>query len=245
MRKILLMAALAATSLLSAPAMAANLLVNGSFEARVVTFADTCAVTNEHFCVRDPSFLSTPGWTQFGDGVDLINNNYSDAGGNPYPNVLNYASDGVNFLDMNQLGSLGGVFQVVGATAGQAFNLSLDTSAWATNGIGGTIGYELYDPGSNAILASGIYTDNVGGTWINRTLSANATSNQIGVRIQALFSTQAAPGLDNVILTATPLTGGVPEPASWALMIAGFGLTGAALRKANGRRHTKVRLTYT
>jgi hypothetical protein len=30
--------------------------------------------------------------------------------------------------------------------------------------------------------------------------------------------------------------GGVPEPASWALMVAGFGLTGSALRNANGRR---------
>jgi hypothetical protein len=28
-----------------------------------------------------------------------------------------------------------------------------------------------------------------------------------------------------------PVTDGVPEPASWALMIAGFGLAGAALRR--------------
>ncbi|MGL6043058.1 MAG: PEPxxWA-CTERM sorting domain-containing protein, partial [Sandaracinobacteroides sp.] len=28
----------------------------------------------------------------------------------------------------------------------------------------------------------------------------------------------------------------VPEPASWALMIAGFGLTGAMLRRRAGRR---------
>ena len=30
---------------------------------------------------------------------------------------------------------------------------------------------------------------------------------------------------------APPSNGGVPEPASWALMIAGFGLTGAMLRR--------------
>ena len=37
--------------------------------------------------------------------------------------------------------------------------------------------------------------------------------------------------LTNVEFTATPLgAGGVPEPASWALMIAGFGLAGTALR---------------
>jgi hypothetical protein len=38
--------------------------------------------------------------------------------------------------------------------------------------------------------------------------------------------------LDNVVLTDTDAgpTGGVPEPASWALMIIGFGVTGGALR---------------
>jgi hypothetical protein len=35
------------------------------------------------------------------------------------------------------------------------------------------------------------------------------------------------------------LTGSVPEPASWALMIAGFGLTGAAMRRRN-----RVHVTY-
>jgi hypothetical protein len=33
---------------------------------------------------------------------------------------------------------------------------------------------------------------------------------------------------------------GVPEPASWALMIAGFGLVGGALRKTRSRRHQSV-----
>jgi hypothetical protein len=35
--------------------------------------------------------------------------------------------------------------------------------------------------------------------------------------------------LDNVVLNAA--TGGVPEPASWVMLIAGFGLTGAAMRR--------------
>jgi len=36
--------------------------------------------------------------------------------------------------------------------------------------------------------------------------------------------------LDNVSLTDTGRTSAAPEPAAWALMIAGFGLAGAALR---------------
>ena len=38
-------------------------------------------------------------------------------------------------------------------------------------------------------------------------------------------------GALDVTYTATGPTAGVPEPASWALMIAGFGLAGAALRR--------------
>ncbi|MBS0478758.1 MAG: PEPxxWA-CTERM sorting domain-containing protein [Proteobacteria bacterium] len=225
MRSIGLLAAIgiAASALAATPAAAQNLLTNGSFESRIVTAADTCQ--GGAWCVR--SFASTPGWTQFGDGVDLVNNNYTQA---PGFDVLVDASDGVNFLDMNQAGAAGGIFQVVSATAGQLFHLSLDTAAWAINGRGGTLGYQLYDPTSNAVLASGSFTDPTGGTWINRTLDAAAVSNQIGVRIQTLFATQAGPGLDNVVLTAsTP--GAVPEPAAWAMMLIGFGMLGSVLRR--------------
>ncbi|WP_394760717.1 PEPxxWA-CTERM sorting domain-containing protein [Phenylobacterium sp.] len=132
---------------------------------------------------------------------------------------------------MNQAGSLGGLFQTVGATAGQQFQLSLDTAAWVTNGIGGTIGYQLYDPTSNTVLASGSFTDPIGGTWHTRTLDAAATSSSIGVRVQGLVATQAGMGLDNVVLTSG-LAGAVPEPATWALMLVGFGGLGAVLRRA-------------
>ena len=37
--------------------------------------------------------------------------------------------------------------------------------------------------------------------------------------------------------------GGVPEPANWALMIAGFGLTGAAIRRRRGKVRTEGGLT--
>lgn len=218
------MATALAASVLAATPAAANLLTNGSFEDRVVTAADTCA--GAPWCVR--SSTSTPGWTQFADGVDLIHNNYTQS---PGFDVLIDASDGVNFLDMNQLAAIGGISQVVSAAAGTIYNLSLDTTAWAINARGGTLGYELYDPASNTVLASGSYTDPTGGTWITRTLSAAAISNQIGVRIQTISAAQAGPGLDNVVLLASPVAGAVPEPASWALLMLGFGVIGAGLRR--------------
>ena len=36
----------------------------------------------------------------------------------------------------------------------------------------------------------------------------------------------------------------VPEPASWAMMIAGFGIVGGAMRKTNRRRRSNVRVTF-
>jgi hypothetical protein len=174
----------------------ANLLINGSFEATVVTAADSCQ--GYPWCLR--SFTSTPGWTQFLDGVDLISNNYKTnfAAGV----ILVDASDGVQFLDSNQAGALGGVYQEVPATAGATYTVHLDTTAWGNNTIGGTLGYELYDPSSTTVLASGSYTDKVGGAWITRTLSAKATSSTIGVRIQGLVAIQAGMAIDNVILTS-------------------------------------------
>lgn len=40
---------------------------------------------------------------------------------------------------------------------------------------------------------------------------------------------------DNLQVLGTAVPGGVPEPASWALMMAGFGLTGAAMRRRGAR----------
>ena len=206
---------LVAAAVLSAVAGSAyagtNLLVNGSFEA-----VDASA---SPFYIR--SFSSTPGWTRFGDGVDLINNTYDQPG---LP-VLVDASDGVNFLDMNQAGSAGGIYQTVGAAIGEQFHLSLDATAWATNSLGGTIGYEIYDPLSNSVLASGSFTDATGGSWATRTLDAAAISAPSGVRIQELATRHAGMGLDNVVLTTA-----VPEPGTDAFMVAGPAGIGAAMR---------------
>jgi hypothetical protein len=47
----------------------------------------------------------------------------------------------------------------------------------------------------------------------------------------AEFQWTGSAQIDNLVVNDARVTAGVPEPASWALMIAGFGLAGAALRQ--------------
>jgi hypothetical protein len=53
----------------------------------------------------------------------------------------------------------------------------------------------------------------------------------------------AATGPGDVTLTIhdSPFAGAVPEPESWALLIAGFGVTGAALRRRRAQAATRAR----
>jgi hypothetical protein len=57
--------------------------------------------------------------------------------------------------------------------------------------------------------------------------------NLAGIQSVSFGGTSGTVGFDNFEFnTVTAINaGGVPEPAAWALMIAGFGLTGAALRR--------------
>ncbi|HEX3366887.1 PEPxxWA-CTERM sorting domain-containing protein [Phenylobacterium sp.] len=65
--------------------------------------------------------------------------------------------------------------------------------------------------------------------WTTHTVSFTATdAGTIKAHFRSFSTDGVGPLLDNV---SVDVTGGVPEPASWALMIAGFGLAGAALRR--------------
>lgn len=66
--------------------------------------------------------------------------------------------------------------------------------------------------------------------WTSHTVSFTATdAGTFKVYFRSYSTDGIGPLLDNVGVDVT--SGGVPEPASWALMIAGFGLAGAALRR--------------
>ena len=73
--------------------------------------------------------------------------------------------------------------------------------------------------------------DQVGGDPGNQWLQETVWDLPVGFGLQSVTFTQVD-GVDGAILAGLTLeTGAVPEPAAWALMIAGFGLVGATLRR--------------
>lgn len=216
-----------ALSALAAPAFAANQLVNGSFESGFT------------------------GWTVGGvsdDGYPPVVIPYNSAAsypggafGEPIPpdNAVSPSTDpvgdhGVYFVaDLAHPQTLS---QVVNVVAGNIY----------------TFGFDVYVPFNGAANANDAsFSAVVGGlnfatftasslppgTWLHYQTSAFAGGTG-SVSFDFAYNSFGVPAKDFVIDRVFFGTTDVPEPASWALMLGGFGLVGGTLRAA--RRRTAV-----
>ncbi len=102
---------------------------------------------------------------------------------------------------------------------------------------------------TNSSIAQAAFLAAAGGLQVNLAVGSFDPQNAVqGIRNESAngnpsnpFSTTEGPGdqaidifgLDGISFNVAPPppVGGVPEPASWALLIAGFGLVGAAMRR--------------
>jgi len=195
-------------------AHAANLITNGSFEQSTVR-------PGSGWIQLNAGNSSLPGWTIESGSIDLVGTYWT-------------ASHGTQSLDL--AGDRPGVISQSFATvAGESYTITFDHAANA--GYGGS--RKAVDVFVNGVATSFMFNGEVSGVnqnWQTDTLTFIAT----GTTTKLAFGAGAGitggaygPSLDNVSVVGTAVAA-VPEPASWAMMIAGFGLVGGTMR----RRHS-------
>lgn len=207
----------AAALLASAATAGAATLVNGSFEIGTDP--------NPSFSTQSAGSTAITGWTVGGFGVDYVGNYWM-------------ASDGVRSIDLSALNS-GSVSQTFDTVIGSAYTVLFDLSGNPDGGVGTRTAVV-----SIAGSLPGVRTYSVGPAnsttamnWETFSYEFTAFANTSTLVFASAEYNPFGPALDNVSVN---LTGGgtgadVPEPASWALMLIGFGMVGVAARRRGHR----------
>ncbi len=198
-------------------AHAANLLTNGSFE-------DPNIVATNNYALFGSGSTAITGWTVVGADTQLTPDTYLGL----------VASDGRQWIDLTGIyGYDKGVrSDVVATTIGQTYNLTFALGNYVPFGTSSlSVSINGGPASSFTNLVNGIGPMD----WENNSLTwvANAATAQItflGLENGAL-SNNAGIGLDNVGFAAAP----VPEPETYALMLAGLGAVGVAARKRKSK----------
>jgi hypothetical protein len=196
--------------------VALALALAGSTAASAATITFNALTTSNFYNPANPTTI---------DGF-----NFAGAGGNPDAlgvwgsNLPFNADQGGATLFSNFRALLVTVTKVGGGT----FDLnSIDLADVYNNGTGGSVDFS-FTTGSGT-TAQSVALDGLVGLQ-------TFTFNKAGLTSFSYLPTSTQGRwvqIDNVVVNQ--LTGGVPEPTAWALMLTGFGLVGAAMRR---RRET-------
>jgi len=188
-------------------------VTNGSFE-------EGAAISGGFDLLAPGNTTSITGWTVLGPGgVDYADNN------------LWAASDGSRSVELPGIGT-GGLSQVVTNqfVIGQKYVMRFD---YTVNpfALDGNYGATVSVTGAGPVVFDYEKTAaNMPGAMNYLTFAYNFTATSETKTIQFLSNGPDFLGIviDNVSITEA---GVVPEPASWAMLLAGFGLTGAMMRR--------------
>ncbi len=205
MKKIALAAALA---ILPAVSMAAGpeMIVNGSFED--IGFASGVQqLANGSWT----TYAAIPGWTLSGGHSIEVRNN-----------VAGKAYDGVQFVELDSYAN-SGMAQTIATTAGAKYDLSFWYSP--RPGTGNTNDIQAFWNGVQ--LGSTLFgTGGAAHNWTQHSFTVTGTGSDV-LRFVAVGTNDSYGGsLDLVSMTAA-----VPEPETYAMMLAGLGMMGAVARR--------------
>ncbi|MEP6786540.1 MAG: PEPxxWA-CTERM sorting domain-containing protein [Sphingomonadales bacterium] len=128
-----------------------------------------------------------------------------------------------NFICSGRGGSINCTDPVFVAFASAVTNLSFTAVGDNVSGINGVV--SVYN-GATLLGTTNIFGDNVFLTPYN----VNLASYGAITRIEITTTDPAGLGYDDFTFDVSN-NGGVPEPATWAMMLAGFGVVGAAMRR--------------
>ena len=150
-------------------------------------------------------------WTQFGNTgfSSVVAGTFG--GQNP--------TDGTRQAAFGPIGSTGGISQTIATTPGKAYAITFDLGhlGGTPNSFSGSFGATTF---GSLLNAAGF---GYGPNTFNIVASGSSTVLAFTFRQDPSYYV-----LDNVGV------GFVPEPASWMMLIAGFGLVGAAMRRRKG-----------
>jgi hypothetical protein len=232
--RVMIAASLAATLISAAPAFAGTVNVDSTTDIWLAGQPNGSTATGffgtDTAPDNSPVLLAAAGGTTFtflatgSTSVDGVNFGGPD-GAAAYPDETTFGVGPANGIGTYKgpADALIGVFLNDDLSSGTGGPASLDFTDPLVLGAAG------FTPLLNQIFFIG---DGLTGTGIGdlQTFLAPTGSTRLFLAVADSFGSSVGNfGALDVTYTATP--GGVPEPASWALMIGGFGLAGAALRR--------------
>jgi PEP-CTERM motif len=163
----------------------------------------------------------------FGNGITWSSTNASNQGGSVFGYTQGYGFDANGSVSGFPLAGVNSSNEIYGVADTMTFDFATPVS-----GVGGITNWA----GDNVDVTIAIYdaSDNLLESYVVANSGGNiATPNSfIGFsRATADISKYKLSAGYIAVWDLTTTGAAVPEPASWALMIAGFGLTGAAMRR--------------
>lgn len=155
-------------------------------------------------------------WTRFG-GAGQTNVNTGDAVGGDY---------GARFSPNTP----GGITQDIVTTAGTAYLFAFDLTKFANPN---RVPTNLFSVAFDGIVLSSL-TDSAGFALTSYSFAPVATGPLTTITFTFRDNWNGPNNrwsIDNISVSAISRVGGVPEPASWVMLLAGFGLVGYAARR--------------